>query len=195
MCRPLPYDIIMGMKEKILKNGWHIAKNIFITFSPLIIITIVIIASFVIMNWPLSSTDLSGILIDGLIVSSPAAEINPQKYGDSRNQLTESHIYEIKSSDSAKDLLFISLNNGRISFISMTFDNETVPITINGHNVNTIEEVQRLLGRTYRESEYDHEHDIMMRRYHDHERYVRADFLYDKETHHLVKLILDRLPE
>ncbi len=170
-------------------------KSSLIAFSPLVIIAIAIITGFVIVSWPLSSTDLSGVLIDGLSIGSPTAEINPQKYGDSRSQLTESHTYEIKTSDNNKDLLFISLSNGRISFISMTFDNEAVPITINDHVVNTIEEVQRLLGRSYRESEYDHEHDIVMHRYHDYEHHIRADFLYDKETHHLTKLILDRLPE
>lgn len=185
----------MGMKEKILKSGQHIMKSSLIAFSTLVIIAIAIITGFVIASWPLSSTDLSGVLIDGLSIGSPTAEINPQKYGDSRNQLTESHTYEIRSSDNSRDLLFISLNDGKISFLSMAFDNETVPITINGQVVTTIEEIQSLLGHSYRESEYDHEHDIVMYRYRDYEHHIRADFLYDKETRHLTKLILDQLPE
>lgn len=168
-------------------------KNILAAFGAIIIFAAVV-TGFIIVNQPPDSTDLSDVLIDGLSIGSPTTDTNPQKYGSS-SQLTESHTFEILSPDGSKDLLFISLAGSEISFISMAFGHEDIPITINNHTVSSIEEVSRLLGRAYREDEYDHEHAIMMHRYRDHEHHISASFLYDRKTHQLTKLILDKIPE
>ncbi len=137
----------------------------------------------------LTSTDLSSVNVDNIVVGQAISDINLTKY----TAVNDS--FEKKEGTYYFEELHIETNtDGIIQSIQGNLGNDnTIPFSINGtDNLQSINEVAELLGQNYNDYWFDREQGIRAYTYFDSESSIYATFAYHNNSRELVWVILTK---